>query len=558
MNTRYRMLFLAALSCLISVVPGYSALAGDFVEVAQLTASDAGGVAHFGSSSAVDGDTAFIGAPSSDGSRGAVYAFRFDGASWVEEQKLVASDGVAGDLFGFSVSLDGDAALIGARDHDAVGLDNGAAYVFRFDGLTWVEEQKLTASDAVLIGERFGSSVSLQGDVALIGAPEAEASDGAVYAFRFDGTTWNEQQKLIAVGGAVVGMFGGAVAMDGQVAVIGSNRGSAFMGEAHVFRFDGSVWNQEQKLIASEVGAAARFGWSVGVDGETAMVGAHRDGPTGSVFVFRFDGTSWVEEQKLTASDGLGDQFGLSVALDGGVALIGDTYSGNPHSGSAHVYRFDGTTWIEAQKLTASDGLEGDQFGFSVALDGDVALSGASARDGAVGSAYIFSGVSCVAGAVNSGVGKVTDVLVINGMTRVAQVVEGEFVYGIMFNPPAGGPGRYMLHANVGWPTTATQHVLPASAGTFCFSAFLSQGATPVGIWNNAGKPAKLGTSQYLDGTPIPDPPVAPAVFLQLFGGDTINLPVGAILTFQGMIADNGSPSSLGGSVTNAVVLKIL
>ncbi|GJM45433.1 MAG: hypothetical protein DHS20C21_22750 [Gemmatimonadota bacterium] len=164
---------------------------------------------------------------------------------------------------------------------------------------------------------------------------------------------------------------------------------------------------------------------------------------------------------------------------------------------------------------------------------------------------------TCADGTVNDAAGSLTDVLFINGESRSAQVAEGDQLWGLILNPPAGGSGKFVVHANVGVPSPATQVALPAGIGTSCFQAFLTQGGAPIAIWNNAGRTARVGASTYFDQSSIPDPATAPVVFLLLFDGDPTNLPAGTTLTFQGISVDPGSSSSKGASTTNAVVLEV-
>lgn len=171
---------------------------------------------------------------------------------------------------------------------------------------------------------------------------------------------------------------------------------------------------------------------------------------------------------------------------------------------------------------------------------------------------FVYRLESCLDGTVNDLAGPITDTLFINGQSRNAQVAEGELTWGAMLAPPAGGSGKFAIHANAGNPSSATHVELPAAIGTICFPLFLTQAAQPVAIWNNLGREAKLGASQYFDGSPIDDPAIAPTVFLQLFSGDVTNLPMGTVLTLQGVQIDPGSSSPLGASTTNAVMLEIL
>jgi hypothetical protein len=211
------------------------------------------------------------------------------------EAKLLASDGAANDRFGLSVSISGDVVLVGAHGDDDNGLNSGSAYVFRWNGGSWVQMQKLVASDGVA-NDTFGRTVSISGDLALVGA-------------------W------------------------------GDNDNGNASGSAYIFRWNGSSWMQEQKLLASDGAESDEFGWSISIRSDIALVGArgHDDKGyrSGSAYVFRWNGSSWVQEQKLLASDGaLGDYFGESVSISGDVAVVGawaDDDNGGD-SGSAYVF----------------------------------------------------------------------------------------------------------------------------------------------------------------------------------------------------------------------------
>ncbi|MGD2109488.1 MAG: FG-GAP repeat protein, partial [Phycisphaerae bacterium] len=386
------------------------------VEEQKLTASDMAANGRFAVAVSVSGNVALIGASREDcwaGERcGSAYVFRFNGTSWVEEQKLTASDAAADDRFGGRVSISGDVAVVGViRDGCAAGDFCGSAYVYRFDGSSWFEEQKLTASDAAP-DDAFGYSVSVSEDTVLVGALwddcPAGLGCGSAYVYRFNGWSWVEEQKLIATGAEAAYHLGGFVSLDGNVAVLGARTvdraAGNNCGSAYVFRFDGLTWVEEQKLIASDAESGDSFGFAVSVSGDTALVGAYMDDCAaasycGSVYVFRFNGTSWFEEQKLTASDAAyEDVFGAAVSVSGDTAVIGAFGDDCPASsvcGAAYVFRFNRTSWVETQKLSTTDTRTEDLFGASVSVSGDTAVVAAPARPCAAGTrcgaAYVFS-----------------------------------------------------------------------------------------------------------------------------------------------------------------------
>ena len=330
-----------------------------------------------------------------------------------EISKLTASDGALKDYFGYSASLSGDYALIGSNYDDDAGLDSGSAYIFRRKGMAWIEEAKLIASDGVT-HDGFGWSVSLNDDYALIGAiydDDAGLDSGSAYIFRREGTVWIEEAKLTASDGALWDYFGYSVSLSGNYALVGAkyddNAGND-SGSAYIFRRAGTSWIEESKLTASDAATWDSFGCSVSLNGDCAFIGALYDddaGDTsGSAYIFRRAGTEWTEEAKLTASDGTAHaQFGSSVSYSGDYALIGARYEDDAgiDSGSAYIFRRAGTVWTEEAKLTASDGAANELFGWSVSLSGDYALVGAFLDDDAgsnSGSAYIFGLSSAACG----------------------------------------------------------------------------------------------------------------------------------------------------------------
>ena len=195
-------------------------------QTAVLAASDAQEGDRFAWSVALSGDRALVGAYSAgcaDGTLcGAAYVFARSGASWTQEAILTASDAQAGDIFGYSVSLSGDRAIVGASSADCADGDNcGAAYVFARSGTSWTQEAILTASDAQA-GDFFGGDVSISGDRALVGAQAAAAETGAAYVFANSGGTWAEETILTASDAQFIDEFGFSVSLSGDRALVGA------------------------------------------------------------------------------------------------------------------------------------------------------------------------------------------------------------------------------------------------------------------------------------------------------------------------------------------------
>lgn len=326
---------------------------------------------------------------------------------------LLADDGRSGDFFGEGVALSasGDVALVGAA---AVGPDRGAAYLFVRDGQTgaWAERAKLTASDASP-ADVFGDATALSSGEAFVGAHGAEngsISPGAVYVFARDGLTGirTETQKLTASDAADHDFFGNAVAVSGDVALIGALRnddaGSA-SGAAYIFGRDATTgaWTEAQKLTAGDASTLDHFGIAVAISGDVALVGADGDDEAaldaGAAYVFERDAETgtWTEAQKLTASDASeNDEFGYTVAISDDVALVGTWHADG--EGAVYVFERDtGTgTWTQTQKLVDATCLDFScAFGFSVSLAGEIALVGDPYKyngEGiSVGAAWLFT-----------------------------------------------------------------------------------------------------------------------------------------------------------------------
>jgi hypothetical protein len=270
---------------------------------------------------------------------------------WTEQAKLLASDGASTDYFGRSVALDGDTALIGADADDDNGDESGSVYVYVRTGGVWTEQTKLLAGDGAA-GDYFGAAVAIDGDTAIIGAQSDDdngSNSGSAYVFLRQDGWWSQWGKLLPVDGAAGDYFGAAVAIGSSIAIIGSfcdDDNGDDSGSAYVFSRTGISWTQQAKLLPADGGTQNQFGRKVALDGVTAIIGSAYDddnGPhSGSAYVFTHAVGVWAEKAKLLPVDGAAyDDFGWSVAVDGDTALIGawrDDDNGD-ESGSAYVFR---------------------------------------------------------------------------------------------------------------------------------------------------------------------------------------------------------------------------
>jgi len=394
----------------------------------KLIASDENSWDIFGFTTAIDGDTAVIGAHGNDDdgeASGSAYIFEWDnaGGEWVEITKLTASDAAEEDKFGYSVAISGDIVVVGAYLGDDVNVDTGSAYVFYRDqggADAWGEVAKLTASDSEF-EDWFGIVVANDGDTAVVGAQwadGAETNSGAAYIFERDAggpDNWGEVVILTASDTSQDAIFGHSVSINGQTVIVGADRdgeGGIDSGAAYVFYRDHGgpgVWGEVTKLMADDAAAEARFGISAAIDGDLVVVGAFRDDggailDSGSAYLFDRNlggADAWGQLAKLMASDGVeDDRFGLAVAIRGATAIVGSGYhdSAAENAGAAYIFNRDyggPNTWGEALKLTASDAEIDDIFGNKgVSFSAGRALIGAYWDDSAMGmnsgSAYVF------------------------------------------------------------------------------------------------------------------------------------------------------------------------
>ncbi len=372
---------------------------------------------YFGTSVAIsnDGAYAIVGSISEDTSgsgAGAAYVYVRSGSSWSQQQMLKASDAMANGIFGYSVAMssDGTYAVVGARYQNA----NGAAYVYIRSGTSWTQQAKLTASNAGT-GDAFGWSVDISNDgtYIIVGAKDEDStasSSGSAYVFIRSGTSWSEQQKINGSGAIVNGYFGysASINSDGTYIAIGAyGDNNMDYGAVHVFSRSGTTWSEQQKIVASDQGVSDHLGVSVSISGAGDYViagawGSETGGSNaGAAYIFSRSGTTWSQQQKIQSTDiGANDHFGWSsnISNDGNYVIVGAHYegTGGGEAGAAYIFNRDGTTWSQVRKLQAADKATSDYFGNSVYLstDASFAICGSqyetTSPNSAQGAAYIF------------------------------------------------------------------------------------------------------------------------------------------------------------------------
>jgi len=291
--------------------------------------------------------------------------------------------------------------------------DRAARYPLVVD--PWIQQGELTASDGAA-QDQFGNSVAISGNTVVVGSPDHSFGTtygaGAAYVFVENGGTWSRQAELSASDGAAYDAFGLSVAISGSTIMVGApchtnSNGQCGQGAVYVFGESGGKWTQQAELTASDGVGGDGFGWSVAVQGTTAVVGAYGKevmghSAQGAAYVFAESGGTWTQQAELTASDGIyTNEFGYSVALDGNTIVIGAPYrtvGSNQAQGVTYVFAGSGASWSQQAEVTSSDGEAGDFFGWSVAVVGSTAVMGAPCHprngfafcQGGSGAAYVF------------------------------------------------------------------------------------------------------------------------------------------------------------------------
>jgi hypothetical protein len=353
---------------------------------------------NFGWDVGLSGETAVVGAPFADVSgrqdQGAAYVFIRSNGNWLQQAKLVSSDGVANDQFGFSVAVYENTIVVGSRRSDPGGIgDSGAVYVFVRSGTIWSQQQKLIASDG-MSDDRLGAEVALHGDTLVAGASTHNAgggdNTGAAYVFVRANGTWSQQAKLAASIPVPFEFFGSALDIQGNAIVVGAPDSSNVKptidtGSAYVFSRSGTVWTQEARLLPNDGADNDNFGGSVSIHGNTVAVGSIAaklpgGGNQGAVYVFVGSGAGWTQQAKLVASDAVASHlFGRSLNLREDTLVV--SASENSSGGALYLFSRSAVNWTQQQKANAVDGAAGDQFGFSLDATEQIILTGAPTSD---------------------------------------------------------------------------------------------------------------------------------------------------------------------------------
>ena len=355
---------------------------------------------HFGSSIALDGNRMIIGAPQDDTNgtnAGAVYVFDKNGSAWQFTTKLVGSDTRAGDLFGGSIALEGNNIVIGAAYHENTKTDEGAVYVFAYDGSAWAQQAEVVPGDPKT-SNHFGQLVAISNTTLIASA--ADSNYGAVYAFVASGASWLQQAKLVAATRQLNHCYGCAIDIDNDTVVVGAIQDNSISQAGAVFIHvrSGTTWTQQAKLtVASPNGYY--FGHDVAIIGDSVLAGArlytYNANQSGAAFNLKRSGTTWSVQPPFYPADGqANDNFGFPIKMYADYAAIGaaDDDRGTD-AGAVYIYQLASGVYTMRQKITASDGTAGDQFMSAIGLGNGIVVIGAPYADAHgtdSGAVYIF------------------------------------------------------------------------------------------------------------------------------------------------------------------------
>jgi len=317
-----------------------------------------------------------------------------------EIQKLLPEGGTAWDHFGWSVDISEDYAIVGAPHDGYDGVNPaGSAYILYNNSGTWEQQDKVTP--IINSNDEFGSSVSISGDHAIVGASyHHEDPSGAAYIYHRESNEWKEQIRLVTGDGSNYDNFGCSVSISGDHAIVGADYYNLNSGAAYIYHNKSGIWEEQAKLTASSVNLSVDFGRSVDISGDYAVVGVPSDyengRKTGSAYVFYNNSGSWVQKARLIASDGnTDDLFGNSVSIAGNNIIVGIDPFYNDTLGAAYVFEKPDEGWrdtTETVKLTPNDDTT-NCFGRSVSISHDRAVVGATCDDyngKNSGAAYLF------------------------------------------------------------------------------------------------------------------------------------------------------------------------
>lgn len=364
---------------------------------------------NLGYSMGISGNLLVAGASGNHGSSsgpnftGSLHVFYYDGSKWIAKTPLTSFSPIAGERLGTSVAISGH-NIIGGAPYANLGNGNyqGRAMIFPYDPVTntYSSPAILTASDA-LAGDMFGTSVAINSNFALVGAPSRDVNGnnniGRCYFYKRNGSSWSQHSIILPPAAVTDDYFGFAVSMTEEWAAIASPytdvNGTINAGKVYLYKYNSGTdsWNIVTSLVPQTTRTMERFGSSIHITNDILAVGSDRyvGNPmydsTGEVAIYRRNGDSWNLEATVSASDGNAtDAFGSSVHVSGNKVIVGAMYGdagSNIDQGKSYIFQHNGTGWVEEAIIVASQSENNANFGKSVLIHPHSALVGAPNAD---------------------------------------------------------------------------------------------------------------------------------------------------------------------------------
>lgn len=345
----------------------------------------------FGDAVAFSGDT-MIASARDNTSTGKAYILVRSGSTWTQQAVFTPDAGDTQNAkygYGQAVAISGDTAIVTEGYHR--DNPNLKIYVYVRSGSTWTQQAKISAPPGVGENDWWGFSAALQGDTAIIGAHGTNNVAGAAYIYVRNGTTWSLQATL-SQALPTYSYFGWSVDVDGNTAIVGAYGVNSYSGAVYVYLRTGTTWNLQATLTTPGSGF---LGQSISLSGDTAVIGAWAtNNYSGKAFAFVRSGATWTQQAELAPDEISESAYGFSVEVDGDVAVVGGIYK-NSYAGALYVFTRTGTTWTQQRRLIHNDPFPlpnfPDEIGSNLALSGSTVVTGVSTKASHAGAVYVFA-----------------------------------------------------------------------------------------------------------------------------------------------------------------------
>ena len=328
----------------------------------------------FGSRVAMSGDKLAVSAYAYSSNTGRVYTYERSGTAWINEQFFDGAQ--SSSNFGIGIAMDGDHLVVGSWSEDTVANNAGAVYTYRWSGSAWgsqVKHQPAGIGD----GDSFGENVAVHSDKMVIGArwDDDENTDaGAVYYYRWGGSSWIGPTKMTVSGMVASGLYGSAIAIYNDKLVVGTAYEDSVAnnaGEIYAYTWTGTTWTGQTKIEITKV-ADNLYGYDVAIYDDVLVVGAPGVDGIGAVYSYTWSGSAWTNEIKLQPSNLTGVQrFGNTVEMDGYFLVVADTWDDtvDVNAGAYYTFEWSGSAWVnETKTIPVEDGESSSSLGATLAI----------------------------------------------------------------------------------------------------------------------------------------------------------------------------------------------